>query len=496
MSHLSMEELSASLDRALTGADLERSLAHLSMCSRCRERQTRLALHDDALRRLLADDPDDRVMDELARRSEAIATAIVRGLAVPPIITSTPLDDARDVPRRVPVDNTREELRRAPQAPQSPIRVAVERLAKFEPPAAAAPPTVQQDPTATPAAAEAPLPPPRDPSRLLRRPNELDPSAALDVTPRMDIERIAPTKPEPQPRSLTEDYDAFNDQAYAGPTARQLPPMLGRPAEKAEKQEDQGDSPSPKPREYRHGGVRRDAPAPAERTRESADRRSEAAAERVEGFGVKRKGEPAWSRLGLQPDPQSPGSFRDSLTGASITPPIDSRRPAGRRTPSKPRNVVMAPALTVAGVLAVAVAVLLALRIPTGVSVQFGRPKAVNPTTSNGGLELHGATTPPPVDVAVPSPSGTGTTLPATTTLCGQVLDTAGQPVAGALLTVVESTLAARSDTNGHFCLVAPAGLRSVEVVDPRVVPGSPAATRRIQLDFVAGAPEARVVLR
>src|SRR6185436_9161819 len=90
MSHLSMEELSASLDRALTGADLERALAHLSMCSRCRERQARLALHDDALRRVLADDPDDRVLAEVARRSEAIATAIVRGQPVPPVATSTP----------------------------------------------------------------------------------------------------------------------------------------------------------------------------------------------------------------------------------------------------------------------------------------------------------------------------------------------------------------------------------------------------------------------
>src|SRR6185436_17329849 len=435
MSHLSMEELSASLDRALTGADLERSLAHLSMCSRCRERQTRLALHDDALRRLLADDPDDRVMDELARRSEAIATAIVRGLAVPPIATSTPLDDARDVPRR---------------GPQPPARVPVERLARFEPPAAAAPPTIQQDPTATPAGAGAPLPPPRDPSRLLRRPDELDPSAALGVTPRLDTERTAAAKPERAPENIAEGYDAFNDRAYAGPTARQLPPMLGRPQEKTEKKEGDADPQSPKPREYRHGGVRRETPAPTERARESADRRSERSAANDDGFGVKRKAEPAWSRLGLQPDPTTPGSFRDSLTGASITPPpADSRRPAGGRSPStsKPRSVIMAPALTVGGVLAVVVAVLVALRIPTGarLSVQFGRPKAVATTPAQGGgaADVRGAATPTPVDVAVPSLSGgagtlgtggtggTGTTVPATASLCGQVVDAAGRPLAG-----------------------------------------------------------------
>ena len=75
-------------------------------------------------------------------------------------------------------------------------------------------------------------------------------------------------------------------------------------------------------------------------------------------------------------------------------------------------------------------------------------------------------------------------------------------PAAGArpvVLTVVGSTLPARTDANGHFCLVAPAGARPVDVVDPRVLPGQGqnpgTATRRIQLDFVAGAPETRVVL-
>ena len=484
MSHLSMEELSASLDRALTGADLERSLAHLSMCARCRERQTRLALHDDALRRLLADDPDDRVMDELARRSEAIATAIVRGLEVPPIATSTPLDDARDVPRR---------------APQSPIRVAVERLARFEPPVSAAPPTIQQETTATPANAEAPLPPPRDPSRLLRRPDELDPSASLDVTPRLDTERPASAAPKREPENFAESYDAFNDRAYAGPTARQLPPMLGRSAEKPEGEAE----PNPPKREYRHGGVRRESPVPAERSRESTDRRGEgeSPAARDDGFGVKRKVEPAWSRLGLQPDPTSPGSFRDSLTGATVTPPpIVSRRPTGGRPVSKPRSVIMLPVVTGGVVLAVVAAVLLVLRNPTGApfSVQFGSPKSGGsaPTTS-GGLDVHGATTTTPVDVAVPSPStGAGTTIPATTTLCGQVVDAAGRPLAGAVLTVVGSTLPAHSDANGLFCLVAPAGERAVDVVDPRAAPGQgTAGTRRIQLEFVAGAPAAKVVL-
>ena len=221
MSHLGMDELSATLDSALTGADLERALAHLSMCSRCRERQARLALHDDALRRLLADDPDDRVVDELARRSEAIATAIVRGLPVPPVVASTAPGAAGTA---------------APSAPSTPqVREygPIERLRKFAPPEQPAPQTIEQDTTATPARAEEPLPPPRDPSRLISRPDALSAGSPLDVTPRLDtdrperlehlgrpervesVERAESAEAKPAPEIIAEDYDAFQHERGA-----------------------------------------------------------------------------------------------------------------------------------------------------------------------------------------------------------------------------------------------------------------------------------------
>ena len=53
MIHLTVQQLSASLDGALTGPSLELVVRHLAACHDCRDRQARLAKHDDALRRLL-----------------------------------------------------------------------------------------------------------------------------------------------------------------------------------------------------------------------------------------------------------------------------------------------------------------------------------------------------------------------------------------------------------------------------------------------------------
>jgi hypothetical protein len=511
MSHLALNELSASLDSALTGADLERALAHLSMCARCRDRQARLALHDDALRRLLADDPDDRVLDELARRSEAIATAITRGEPVPPVVTSTP------------------------RAPEMREYGPIERLARFAPPEQAEPPTVEQETTATPARAEEPLPPPRDPSRAIPRPDALPTGEPLDVTPRLDTDRPkSPDKkpaaeiirerhdalkdrarpvpdskpapgiiasgyetfddrapavqdPKPAPENLTESYDAFNDRAYLGPGTGQRPPRIGdTPSKKPA-----GAEPDSPRREYRHGGVRPETPVTAKRSPDSGERspaRSQPA-ETVQEFGVRRAAEPAWARLGLQPDPLSPGAFRDPLTGASVSPPpVTARRPAPSRGSSRSgsRTALIATLATVGGLVVVA----LALRIPAAqhLSIQWGLPNASTRAQAPAGLEIHDATTRPPVDVPVPQPvaGATGTEPPR---VCGQLVDAQGHAVAGALLTVVGASTSVRSDADGRFCLAASAGGQDIDVVDAR------GATRRIRLELVAGAPEARIVL-
>jgi hypothetical protein len=282
-----------------------------------------------------------------------------------------------------------------------------------------------------------------------------------------------------------ETYDAFNDSAYAGPTARESPPLLGRPLPKPEATAD----PLAPRKEYRHGGVRRDTPAPSER--ETPVRRPDRSQpeSRPDGFGVKREQEPAWARLGLQPDPSSPGAFRETLTGAVISPPpVAGQRSRSKRS-SSGRTALIASLALIGGLAAVA----LAMRFPTGahLSVRFGGAKDSTPASTPGTIEVRSATTAPPVDVAVPPSSGPATT-PEPLRLCGQVVDVKGRPVDGALLTVAVTIAQTRTSADGRFCLEAPAGTQLVEVLDPR---GTGTTARQVRLSFVSGAPEARIVL-
>ena len=427
MSHLSNDRISAALDGALTGPDSKEVLDHLASCVLCQEQQARYALHDSALRRLFQQPPDQQTLEGLTRG-------------------------------------------------------VIERIARFTPPEDAGPPTVQQETHATPADPGEPLPPAREPSRGMRTIGPEAP-APLEVAPRLDTERTTPPKPERGPGSLVESYDAFNDSAYAGPVMRESPPMLGRPQAKPE-----GNAEPPAPRkEYRHGGVRRDAPAPATEAPVRRHDRSQPAP-RSDGFGVKREQEPAWARLGFQPDPSSPGVYRETLTGAAISPPPVSARRSGSRRSSSGRKALMATLVLVGGL----AAVVLAMRIPTGahLSVRLGGAKDSMPSASPGTIEVRSATTQPPVDVAVPQPSGGATTTEAR--LCGQVVDAKGRPVVGALLTVAATIKQTRTGADGRFCLDAPAGTQLVEVLDPR---GTGTTAHQVRLSFVSGAPEARVVL-
>jgi hypothetical protein len=327
----------------------------------------------------------------------------------------------------------------------------------------------------------------------LGAPAERSGAPPLDIEPRLDTERAPKPKSEREPDTLVESYDAFNDRAYAGPAVGKLPPMLGRPAEKKE-----GDAESPPPRkEYRHGGVRRDDPVVTGRASEKPvprNERSEPAAS-AQGFGVQREQEPAWARLGLEPDPRAPGVYRDPLTGAAVAPPSVHSRRTGTVRPSvsrRSRPPLIAVLATVGGLLAVGG---LALRFSSAarLSIQFGRPRADATSATPGTLEVRSATTTTPVDVAVPPQPAAGVdSALEEPRVCGQVLDATGRPVPGALLTVAGTMAQVRSDAHGRFCLAAPTGTRLVEVVDPR---GAGTATRNIRIDFAAGAPAARVVL-
>ncbi len=96
MIHLTVQQLSAALDGALTGPSLELVVRHLAACHDCRDRQARLAKHDDALRRLLAQDPGEAFLDDLSQRAEAWVLAIARGTPEPLPHASVPLQHEED----------------------------------------------------------------------------------------------------------------------------------------------------------------------------------------------------------------------------------------------------------------------------------------------------------------------------------------------------------------------------------------------------------------
>ncbi len=49
--------------------------------------------------------------------------------------------------------------------------------------------------------------------------------------------------------------------------------------------------------------------------------------------------------------------------------------------------------------------------------------------------------------------------------LCGQVVDEAGSPVAGARIALADLDIGARTDRRGRFCVAAPPGDRTLSVV-------------------------------
>jgi hypothetical protein len=174
------------------------------------------------------------------------------------------------------------------------------------------------------------------------------------------------------PENIAEGYDAFNDRRLRRTHARQLPPMLGRRRRR-------GDRRKATPIRNREARASTATAACAARAGAQPSARANPPISAASARGTrrrlrrgKRKAEPAWSRLGLQPDPTTPASFRDSLTGASITPPPADLAPSppaetAERVQAAQRDHGPAPS-PVAACSRMVIAVLLALRIPTGLA--------------------------------------------------------------------------------------------------------------------------------
>lgn len=95
MSHLTIQQVSASLDGALDGVSLELVVRHLGSCRDCRDRHARLSKQDDALRRMLAFEPTELSMSDAMARLDAVLAAEVRAETAPEVYPVLKLVPAR-----------------------------------------------------------------------------------------------------------------------------------------------------------------------------------------------------------------------------------------------------------------------------------------------------------------------------------------------------------------------------------------------------------------
>lgn len=408
--HLDHSELSASLDGALTGSRLEQVVRHLSACRECRDAQARLARQDDALRRLLAQEPGSELLGRLSSHTDAVIEAIATGAPVP-----QPASDA-----------TREG--------ETVLTNGWGRVG------------------ARPAAAVVPVSDPLEVQRLLDQHTGTDGRF---------VELGAPTAP-------TAGTEPVVLPAWMNPTAPAPVPVAASPAVPVHA------APA--------GPVVADSSTPGART------------------------PLAWATGGQDPAPLAPSAHTRPLTQPFHA---DPRRAASRRRRHARRSTVTVLVSGMAAAAAIALAIwILPPRDPRptanrpAIEVLPGRElgtDAVQPTdqvqtTSRDEGSLPIAQELPPTvapDVAeTPTTNLTSDAEPMTwPTLCGVVLDTDGQPILGATVTVSSQMFSVPTDGRGRFCVALPPGTHTL------LVQAKGHASQRVETRFATGASDLRLTL-
>jgi len=85
--HATIQQLSAFLDGALTGVSRDLVTRHLAGCTSCRERHAMWRIHDEVLQRVLAWEPDERILEECSNRVELALTAERKGVPGPAFVS-------------------------------------------------------------------------------------------------------------------------------------------------------------------------------------------------------------------------------------------------------------------------------------------------------------------------------------------------------------------------------------------------------------------------
>lgn len=492
MRHLTVQQLSASLDGALVGVSLELVVRHLATCRECRDRHARLSKQDETLRHLLAWDPGAEYFEDASIRLEAILDAESRGVAPPqPLdleahLPRVTLDDvlrtAREAVAPKPRPTASAEAPPPPAAtgPASPERNALQfpTWMQRQAPAAPAPeptPSAPQQPAVVasaqsalpPAAASAPAPaqppapePAPNPTRVERAriipiepvilarkesattpaPAPVDPLPSNDPPPMPMLERAIPVDPAPFARPIESPTLVHEpDDAVLTAEAPREQPARRRPATRWIR-----------PLVFAAVGV-------------AALVAAWSALPPV--IQIAEPTLPRLPRIEVVKRPTAPPTARTTVPAATAAPASTVPATAAPTPPAVPLNPVPTPApVTPARV------------VPARVepAPRTAAPAASQPPAS-----------PPAQLPAQPTPAPSRAEAPATTTpaapattrapeteaaadwplLCGEVLDDSGAPVAGARVMLADLDLSARTDRRGRFCIAAPPGDRTLSVI-------------------------------
>ena len=477
MRHVTVQQLSAFLDGALTGVSRDLVTRHLAACADCRERHALWHIYDEVLQRVLSWEPNERTMEEASARVELTLTAERRGMPPPeftsvlhPVIASTP-DPAH----------------RGPAARSSSLFPALPPISPAPAAAAAPPPDPASPSPGAPLAPPDPAPatPPAH-ARYMPQPASL---AAPTPAP-----GGYPATPGPPPISVHEDLRALPQPA---PAATPWVPVAGI---------DSAERPSRKRRllwlcAALLAAVVLATPWLPDVIRIRIPESWEPRVPRVEFV---RHGSPPAEPL-TAPDP----ALRLAERTSSVPPPEPYRMlPAPVESTATPAASAQeaAPATTDGAVLQVPAAtpapVAEATPKPPVRSNPRKRPApVVQPQSEDESGTAAGVAhsmTFVPVQVktevrlsstAPPSPSAQAAATPAPAVadtagdqalplLCGEVVDESGAPIEGARIQFTSPPLTIRTDKRGRFCVSCPAGERTF-LVD---APGFAAVTRGVEL--------------
>ena len=498
MRHLTLPQLSATVDQALSGVSLELVRRHLEECEECRARGSKLARVDGVVAQLVSHDPGDAWLEALAIEIDERVRAEVAGRFDPPAHPAgpPPLEFAGATPALSPdeLEKIWEEGAMTPRPSSVKAREAA------------------AEPGSAPASEATPVAPRPAPVPVSAEPVPRDASPA----PTPAVKPVVVVKPPSPPLPPAEVRSPVPAPKSASPAPR--PPAAPAPVPTAKSA-----SPSPRPAApptpvpaAKSDGTSQ-VLAPAATTRVPPLRRRATDDESPMGWGrhadrvvrARREASSAQRDTFL---PLAFGLVGGALAGALVVTLFFLRHGSADSTP------VVPVAHTASSVTPAA-----AIEDPVSHPQLEPAPATAEPSSTPGSATSSEAATTPVVAPPAVSPEPakprvtpappTGAATPARTArvrtqpgaaaaraiptgeeswplLCGEVVDETGAPVTGARILLADLDVGARTDRRGRFCLAAPPGDRTLSVVALGF------ATQRRAVSVVNGAADVHVVLK